>query len=90
MQSEEQQQQARHGAELTPSPRTGAIVDELLQGVVSDNLASVEKSAGSPEQEVQSHGALLPEPEAQPHGALLPEPEAQPHGALQGQQPHTK
>ena len=98
MQSEEEQQQhlARHGADLTPSPRTGAIVDELLQGVVSDTFATGESRAGSPEHEAQPqpHGAMLPEPEplSQPHaaqGALLPEAEPRPqsHGALQGQQP---
>lgn len=75
MQSEEEEQRhlARHGADLTPSPRTGAIVDELLQGVVSDNLATG-SSAGAPD-------------EAQPHAALLPasEPKPQSSGALQGQ-----
>lgn len=95
MQSEEveQQQLARHGADLTPSPRTGAIVDELLHGVVSDTFATGESHEGSPEHIAQSqtHGALLPEaePQPQPHGALLPEAEPRPqsHGALQGQQP---
>lgn len=79
MQSEKEQQHiARHGADLTPSPRTGAIVDELLQGVVSDNFATGDSSAGGPD-------------EAQPQlrAALLPasEPKPQSHGALQGQGP---
>lgn len=104
MQSEEVEQEllARHGADLTPSPRTGAIVDELLQGVVSDNFATGESREGSPEHiaqlqpqpQPQLHGAMLPEPEPQSpaHGAFLPEAEPRPqsHGALQGQQPlHT-
>ena len=95
VQSEEQQQLARHGADLTPSPRTGAIVDELLKGVVSDTFASGQSSAGRPEHEAQSQpdGAMLPEPEptspSQTGGALLPKAEPPPpsHGALQGWQP---
>lgn len=70
VQNEEQQQHAQHGADLTPSPRTGAIVDDLLQGVVSDNLAPTESIAGISEQHPQPHGALLPEIEGQPHEAL--------------------
>ena len=80
MQSEEEEQRhlARHGADLTPSPRTGAIVDELLQGVVSDNFATGDSSAGAPD-----------EAQPQPHAALLPdsEPKPQSPGALQGQWP---
>lgn len=82
VQSEEEEQRhlARHGADLTPSPRTGAIVDELLQGVVSDNLATGDSSTGAP-------GEAQPQP--QPHAALLPDSEPKPlsPGALQGQWP---
>ena len=44
-QQQEQQQQPQQrqlmklGSDLAPSPRTDAIVDELLGGVVSDNLS---------------------------------------------------
>lgn len=36
----EEEQQGRHGSDATS--RTGAIVDELLHGVVSDNLSTAD------------------------------------------------
>ena len=50
-----EQQGSRHGADLTPSPRTGAIVDALLEGVVSDNLATGDTPQRARQQPPQTH-----------------------------------
>ena len=50
-----EQQLARRGADFTP--RTGAIVDELLHGVVSENLATGDTPQRARQQGSQPHGA---------------------------------
>ena len=50
-----EQQGSGHGADLTPSPRTGAIVDALLEGVVSDNLATGDTPLRARQQPPRTH-----------------------------------
>ncbi|KAL0024653.1 hypothetical protein WJX77_006333 [Trebouxia sp. C0004] len=71
-----ERQLARRGADFIPSPRTGAIVDELLQGVVSENLAIGDTPQHARQQASKPHGA-------QQVGPAPTELEALPHGATQ-------
>ena len=59
-QQPQQRQLMKHGSDLAPSPRTDAIVDELLGGVVSDNLSigdSRPQSAAQTDNDLQKQQA---------------------------------